>query len=112
MSILLCIQRHSSPEAYSSFSGNCVGDAASSGCGFVLTTYLCASTFRIRVVTTAVTKRFRPRGYPGGQARVQDGVLTSYMDAAFVFLTPEGSQIDHFFNPGRLTTVPTRLEFV
>ena len=33
-------------------------------------------TFRIRVVTTAVTKRFRPRGHPGGQARVQDGVLT------------------------------------
>ena len=28
-------------------------------------------------------------GHPGGQARVQDGVLTSYMDAAFVLLTPE-----------------------
>ena len=49
--------------------------------------YVC--TFRIRVVTTAVTKRFRPRG----QARVQDGVLTSYMDAAFVLLTPEGLEI-------------------
>ena len=47
-------------------------------------------TFRIRVVTTAVTKRFRPRGHPGEQAGVQDGVLTSYMDAAFVLLTPEG----------------------
>ena len=40
---LCCMQRHSSPEgsfAYSSFSGNCVGDAASSGCGFVLTNYV------------------------------------------------------------------------
>ena len=50
-------------------------------------------TFRIRVVTTAVMKRFRPRGDPGGQARVQDGFLTSYMDAAVVLLTPEGSEI-------------------
>ena len=29
-------------------------------------------------------------GAPRGAARVQDGVLTSYMDAAFVLLTPEG----------------------
>ena len=29
----------------------------------------------------------------GGWASVQDGVLTSYMDAAFVLLTPEGSEI-------------------
>ena len=37
---LCCIRRHSSPEGpfvYSSFSGNCVGDVASSGCGFVPT---------------------------------------------------------------------------
>ena len=47
-------------------------------------------TMSVRVVTTAETKHFRPRGHPGGQARVQDGVLTSYMDAAFVLLTPEG----------------------
>ena len=32
-------------------------------------------------------------GAPGGQVRVQDGVLTSYMDAAFVLLTPEGLEI-------------------
>ena len=68
-------------------------------------------TFLIRVITmsvrsvyvlllyTAATKRIRPRGHPGGggggwgvQARVQDGVLTSYMDAAFALLTPEGSE--------------------
>ena len=45
------------------------------------------------VYATAVKKRFRPRGHPGAQARVQDGVLTSYMDAAFVLLTPEGLEI-------------------
>ena len=32
-------------------------------------------------------------GSPRGEARVQDGVLTSYMDAAFVLLTPEGLEI-------------------
>ena len=52
-------------------------------------------------------------GGGGGQARVQDGVLTSCMDAAFVLLTPEGldKSITSFY-PGRLTTAPTRLEFV
>ena len=30
---------------------------------------------------------------PGGQARVQDGVLTNYMDAAFILLPHEGSEI-------------------
>ena len=34
-----------------------------------------------------------PGGHPGGQARVQDGVLTSYMDTAFVLLAHEGSEI-------------------
>ena len=32
-------------------------------------------------------------GGGGGQTRVQDGVLTSYMDAAFVLLAHEGSEI-------------------
>ena len=31
-------------------------------------------------------------GATGGQARVQDGVLTSYMDAAFVLLAHEESE--------------------
>ena len=57
------------------------------------TCYYYVCTFRTRVVTTAVAKRFRPRGPPGEQARVQDGVLTSYMDVAFVLLTPEGAEI-------------------
>ena len=30
---------------------------------------------------------------PGGQARVQNGFLTSYMDAAFVLLAHKGSEI-------------------
>ena len=41
--------------------------------------YVCTETF--------------PAPGVGGQARVQDGVLTSYMDAAFVLLTPEGLEI-------------------
>ena len=60
---------------------------------FLIPRYYYVCTFCIRIVTTAVTKRIWPRALPGGQARVQDGVLTSYMDAAFVLLTPEGSEI-------------------
>ena len=48
---------------------------------FLNTRYYYVCTFRIRAVTTAVTKRFRPRGHPGGgQARVQDGVLTGGLE--------------------------------
>ena len=53
--------------------------------------YVC--TFRIHVITTSVTEHFWPRGPPRGQARVQDGVQTSYMDAAFVLLVHKGSEI-------------------
>ena len=55
-------------------------------------------TFLIRVITMSVRSVYvlllqRNETHPGGQARVQDGVLTSYMDAAFVLLTPEGLEI-------------------
>ena len=40
-----------------------------------------------------VCNAFGHGGPLGGQARVQDGVLTSYMDAAFVLLAIEGSEI-------------------
>ena len=46
-------------------------------------------TFRIRVITMSVTELFGPRGQPC----VQDSILTSYMDAAFVLLAHEGSEI-------------------
>ena len=52
--------------------------------------YVCM--FRICIFTTSVTERFRPRGPPGGRGRVQDGVLSSYMDAALVLLAHEGSE--------------------
>ena len=61
----------------------------------------------------SVRSVYGPGGHPGDQARVQDGVLTSYMDAAFVLLPHERSDKSiTFFLPGRPTTAPTRLEFV
>ena len=57
-------------------------------------------TFLIRVITMSVRSVYvlllqlqRNASGPGGASTFQDGVLTSYMDAAFVLLTLEGSEI-------------------
>ena len=54
-------------------------------------------------------------GAPGGQARVQDGVPTSYTDTDFVLLVRRIRDLDKSitsFYQGLLTTAPTQLEFV
>ena len=44
-------------------------------------------------VTLSAPGAIRGGGGGGGQACVQDGILTSFMDAAFVLLAHEGSEI-------------------
>ena len=55
------------------------------------------------------------RGPPGGQARVQDGVPTSYTDTDFALLAQRIGDLDKSitsFYHDWLTTAPTLLEFV
>ena len=51
--------------------------------------YICAQLTSHLGMQLNLWLRVIGTGTPGGHARVQDGVLTSYMDAAFVVLTPE-----------------------